>query len=76
MQRDTKKPQYDVARMLDDMADLGLQPAEVARRAGLHKSTVSRFLDGDFRTAPTAKRIAEALGHSVRRYVIRRAVAA
>jgi transcriptional regulator with XRE-family HTH domain len=61
---------YDVARIREDMAIRGWLPTELARRSGLSDQTISRFLRGDGQTAPTAKRIAKALGFGVRRYLI------
>lgn len=65
-----RKPSYNVQRMLDDMALLGLLPTDIARRARVSDMTVGRFLRGERQTAPTAKRIARALGYSIRRYLI------
>jgi transcriptional regulator with XRE-family HTH domain len=62
---------FDVAQMQQDIAAKGWQPADLADRAGVARSTVSRFLNGEFQTARMAKRLAEALGYSVRRYIVR-----
>lgn len=61
---------FDVERMRDDIATKGWQPADLADRAGVARSTVGRFLNGEFQTARTAKKLAETLGYSVRRYLI------
>jgi len=61
---------FDVAQMQQDIAAKGWQPADLADRAGVARSTVSRFLNGDFQTARTAKKLAETLGYSVRRYIL------
>lgn len=66
----TRKPGYDVAKMLEDMAIKGWLPVDLARAAGVADMTVYRFLDGEARTAKTAKKLADALGYSVRRYLI------
>lgn len=42
---------------------------DLAERAGLTASTVSRFLAGQNNSARTAKKVATALGRSVRRYI-------
>lgn len=57
--------------MAEDMAEHGWTPAEFARRADVSDMTVYRFLDGTSQTAPTAKKLAEALGYTVRRYLSR-----
>ena len=59
------------------MAERGWLPVDLARRAKVSHMTVHRFLRGERQTARTAKKLATALGHSVRRYLItsRRAVA-
>jgi transcriptional regulator with XRE-family HTH domain len=61
---------FDAALMADDIALKGWLPIELARRAGVADMTVYRFLSGERQTAPTAKKLAKALGHSVRRYLI------
>ena len=66
----TRKPSYDVERMRDDMAIKGWLPVDLARRAGVADMTVYRFLSREAQTAKTAKKLAEALGYSVRRYLI------
>jgi plasmid maintenance system antidote protein VapI len=62
--------EYDVALMQRDMASRGWQPVDLAARAAVSKSTVSRFFDGSFQTPRTAAKLAKALGYSVRRYVV------
>jgi len=62
--------EYDVTRMQRDMAAKGWQPTDLASHARVAKSTVTRFFDGSFQTARTAKKFADALGYSVRRYQI------
>lgn len=62
--------QWDIAKLTDDIAGRGWQPTDLADAAGVARSTVTRFLNGDFQTARTAKKLAEALGYSVRRYLI------
>lgn len=62
--------QFDTSRMRDDIALRGWQPADLADRAGVARSTVGRFLSGEFQTARTAKKLAKALGYSIRRYLI------
>lgn len=61
--------QFDTALMQHDMAARGWQPADLADRAQVARSTVSRFLSGELQTARTAKKLATALGHSLRRYL-------
>lgn len=64
------QPSYDVALMRDDMALKGWLPTNLARRARVSEMTVSRFLRGERQTAPTAKKLATALGYTIRRYYI------
>ena len=66
----TATPGYDVARLQDDMAAKGWMAIDLARKAKVSHMTVSRFLSGERQTARMAKRLAEALGYSVRRYLI------
>lgn len=60
---------YNVQRLAEDIAAKGWTKLELARRAGVNDMTVIRFLRGDHQTAPTAKRLAKALGRSVRYYI-------
>lgn len=59
---------YDVGRLRLDMAKAGWLPIDLSRRSGVSHTTVGRFLSGERQTARTAKRLARALGYSVRRY--------
>lgn len=61
---------FDGALMAEDIALKGWLPIELARRAQVSDMTVYRFLSGERQTAPTAKKLARALGYSVRRYLI------
>jgi transcriptional regulator with XRE-family HTH domain len=63
-------PAFNVALLQDDMAAKGWLPIDLARKAAVSHMTVSRFLSGERRTARTAKKLATALGQSVRRYLI------
>lgn len=51
------------------MALLGWNASALARAAGLSVMTVTRFLRAQVQTAKTAKKLADALGHSVDRYL-------
>lgn len=61
---------YNVAQMAEDMAVKGFLKKDLAAKAGVSAMAVTRFLRGDRQTARMAKRLATALGHSVRRYLI------
>lgn len=61
--------QFNVDRMRADIAAHGWQPADLADKAMVARSTVGRFLSGEFQTARTAKKLAQALGYSIRRYI-------
>lgn len=67
-----RKPavRYSADRLAADIAKRGLRATDLARLAGVSDKTVSRFLRAEVQTAPMAKRLAEALGYSVRRYVL------
>lgn len=69
---------YDVALIQEDMASLGLQSIDVARRCrpSAAASSVTRFLHGTHQTARMAKRIARALRHPLERYTLRASEAA
>ena len=64
------RPSYDVQRMVTDMALRGWNQTDLARAADVSAMTVTRFLRGEAQTAPTAKKFADALGYTVRRYLI------
>lgn len=69
--RTTAAPiEFDAQRMAEDMALKGWTKLDLANAAGVADMTVIRFLRGDSQTAPTAKKLARALGYSVRRYLI------
>lgn len=65
------KFRYDYQLMAEDMTLKGWTMAELSRQAGVADMSVIRFLRGEQQTAPTAKKLARALGHSLARYVIR-----
>lgn len=48
----------------------GWNNSDLARAADVSAMAVTRFLSGEHRTAPMAKKLADALGHSVRRYLV------
>lgn len=66
---------FDVAKLLDDVAARGWLQTDLARAAGVSNMTVTRFLRGEHQTPRTAQKLAQALGFSVRRYLLRQAVA-
>lgn len=61
---------YDVALLETDMKAKGWLPVDLARHAKVSHMTVSRFFSGKNQTPRTAKKLAEALGRSVRRYMV------
>ena len=61
---------FDVQLLAEDMAAKGWNKLDLARVAQVSDMTVIRFLRGERQTAPTAKKLATALGRSVRRYII------
>lgn len=56
--------------MAEDLAVKGWLKKDLAAAAGVSAMAVTRFLRGERQTAPMAKRLARALGHSVRRYIV------
>lgn len=61
---------FDTSRIRLDMDLKGWQSVDLAARAGVAGSTISRFLSGECQTARTLRKIAVALGHSTRRYLV------
>lgn len=66
---------YNVKLMEEDLAELGWLRKDLAKKARTSAMSVGRFLNGESQTAPMAKKLAKALGHDVRRYIVRMAVA-
>lgn len=64
-------PRYDVGRMAEDIAAKGWQPVDLARRAEVAASTVTRFMRGEHQTPRMAKRLSRALGRAADYYLIR-----
>lgn len=62
--------EFNSQLMAEDMAVKGWNKLDLAKRARVADMTVIRFLRGDNQTAATAKKLARALGYSVRRYLI------
>ena len=56
--------------MREDMAAKGFLKKDLAQRAGVSAMAVTRFLSGERQTARMAKKLASALGHSTRRYIV------
>jgi lambda repressor-like predicted transcriptional regulator len=67
---------WNVDLMASDMALRGWAVRVLAERSGKNYHTVNKFLLGTVQTPKTAKAIAQALGHSTRRYLLRVEVAA
>ncbi len=61
---------FDVERMRDDATAQGLNGAGLARLAQVSEMTVSRFWRGRAKSPVTAKKLADALGFPLQRYVI------
>jgi transcriptional regulator with XRE-family HTH domain len=62
--------EFDAQLMAEDMALKGWHKLDLANEAGVADMTVIRFLRGERQTAPTAKKLARALGYTVARYLI------
>lgn len=63
---------FNTHKMQVDMAALGWERKELAAAARISEMTVSRFFRRERQTVKTARKLAGALGHHVRRYVISR----
>jgi plasmid maintenance system antidote protein VapI len=64
--------EFNTALLAEDLASKGWSSTDLARCADVAVSTVTRFMNGTHQTAPTAKKLATALGRSVRRYIVSR----
>lgn len=65
-----EQPTYDIPLLKSDMVLKGWLPMDLARKADVSHMTVARFLSGEIQTPRVAKKLATALGHSLKRYVI------
>lgn len=61
---------WDAELLAEDIALRGWLPKDLAVKADVADNTVYRFLDGSTQTAKTAKKLADAMGYSVRRYLL------
>lgn len=61
--------EFNTARMRLDAAAQGLTAGALGKRAKCTPMQVSRFLRGQSRSPVIAKKLAKALGYSVRRYL-------
>ena len=65
------RTRYDVELLHTDMVEQGWLAADLARKASTSHVTVHRFFKGEARTARTAKKLADALGFPLRRYIVK-----
>lgn len=63
---------FDVALLRRDMELRGWLQKDLARAANVSQPTFSRFLRNDGRSPRVAKKLADALGYSLERYMVRR----
>jgi len=61
---------YDIEKLAQRKAALGLTDQMLARRAGLHPSTIKNILTGRTCKPPTIRKIAEALGMDLAELVV------
>lgn len=54
-----------IDELRDAVRNAGILPVDVARRAGVNKSVLSRLLAGGTMTMENAEKVAEAVGYSV-----------
>lgn len=66
---------YDISKIERRMLELGQCPADVARIARVHPSTVANVLRGRTRRPATVQKLAKAVGLSLDQLVIEEAVA-
>jgi transcriptional regulator with XRE-family HTH domain len=66
----SRKVDFDGDKLHMDMVLKGWTPVELSRRAEVSDMTVYRYLSGQCRTAKTTKKLAQALGYPMRRYLI------
>jgi transcriptional regulator with XRE-family HTH domain len=71
MQTTSPSVVFNLVLMAEDMAVAGMNKADLAIKAAVSDMTVIRFLRGERQTNRTAKKLAKALGYSVRRYLVR-----
>ena len=64
--------QWNIVLLEEDLAIRGWSPKDLSRHARVSDMTVYRFLSGQHQTVKTAKRLADAMGLSVRRYLVSR----
>jgi transcriptional regulator with XRE-family HTH domain len=68
MGKTSPRPIWNVKKLAADMAVRGWGTQDLAERAGIGTRTVARFLTGSVQTTKTAQKLADGLGHSVKRY--------
>jgi transcriptional regulator with XRE-family HTH domain len=66
----TTGTEYDVALMQEDLKAKGWLPIDLARKADVSHMSVSRFFSGERQTPRMAKKLAQAMGFTLRRYLI------
>jgi transcriptional regulator with XRE-family HTH domain len=64
---------YNAQLIAEDMALKGWLQKDLARQAHCTQMTVGRFLKGQFQSNKTAKKLADALGYPLSRYLISQA---
>lgn len=70
MARRTKRNPWNLRLMDADRCSKGWTHQELAVNAGTSCATVTRFLDGKFKSPKTAKKLAMALGYPLDRYLL------
>ena len=63
------RPVFNVERLVADMTVRGWNDSALARAAGVSSPTVTRFKRGEYQTARTVEKFAQALGHPTDRYL-------
>jgi plasmid maintenance system antidote protein VapI len=72
----TTKPQYSGDLIREDAAAKGWLAKDLALAAHVADMTVYRFLSGERQSPRIAQKLADALGHPLERYLIRKVQAA
>lgn len=70
MQTAAVAARFNVQLMLEDMTLKGWTKLDLSRRAKVADMSVIRFLRGEQQTARMAKKLATALGYSMKRYLV------
>lgn len=66
-----QRVRFNTDRMATDAAAKGWNNSRLAEASGVSAMTVGRFMSGEHQTPPTAKKLADALGFNLARYIVK-----